>query len=365
MSSSAEMFVASESTPSHYDAHMWERAKSGMVAATVVAVAAVALVGGAGAGGPAAGRPQQPQGLMGSVLYATPSCEVRRLSLASLRSQAVTTDGGHCRFWPSPDGRLLAMHPGRPFIAPSRLQVLDLDTGRTVMPFRHPDLAVAPPAWSPRSDVLATCDGSRPGGTVREWRAGHTVVVVHRACFPGFVGGRLAYRLVPGGGRVAVGWHTVADAGSLGKLLGEGVTQVPGIAAAGDVLAVPATRTTTEPGSATTVIVFFDAAGDTTGVWDTGRPAREIGLTGGGRIAWCRTASGVIARAVAGGRTLGVSLHAVSAAASPDGATTVFSTGGALVFVDTAGGGELGRVPVRAGWLAWLQAGTAASSSGV
>jgi hypothetical protein len=200
---------------------------------------------------------------------------------------------------------------------------------------------------------------------VREWRAGHTVVVVHRACFPGFVGGRLAYRLVPGGGRVAVGWHTVADAGSLGKLLGEGVTQVPGIAAAGDVLAVPATRTTTEPGSATTVIVFFDAAGDTTGVWDTGRPAREIGLTGGGRIAWCRTASGVIARAVAGGRTLGVGLHAVSAAASPDGATTVFSTGGALVFVDTAGGGELGRVPVRAGWLAWLQAGTATSSSGV
>jgi len=35
------------------------------------------------------------------------------------------------------------------------------------------------------------------------------------------------------------------------------------------------------------------------------------------------------------------------------------------VFVDTAGGGELGRVPVRAGWLAWLQAGTATSSSGV
>jgi hypothetical protein len=360
------MFVAGDATPSHYDGVMPERAKTAIVAVAVVVVAAVTLIAGTGSGGSAAGDTVRLHTLPGSLLYATPTCAVRRLSFSGLRSTAVTADGGHCRFWPSPDGRRLAMHVGRPFARPAPLQVLDLQTGQMEAPFARPDFAVAPPAWSPGSDILAACDASGPGGDVIEWRTGGIAAVFHRACFPGFVGGRLTYRVSSAdGGRVMIGWETVADPGMLGRLLDEGVYQVPGIAAAGDVLAVPATRIATEPGAATTVIVFFNPAGHTVGRWYTGVPVRQIGLLAGGRLVWYRGASGVVARAVSGSRLLGAGLHAVAVAASPDGRTAVFSTGSRLVFVDTAGGRTLGTLPVRAGWLAWTQAGTSTSSSGV
>jgi hypothetical protein len=354
MSSSAEVFANRVPTPSRYHPIVRERAKTWIVPAAVLVIALGVVVeagrdGGAEAG-TASGRLRSRQ-LVGSILYATPSCAVRRLSLATLRSTAVTHDGGHCRFWPSPDGRRLAMHVGRPFVRPAPIQVLNLATGASNEPFGRPDLAVAPPAWSPGSDILAACDARTPGGRIVEVRGGRLAAAVARACFPGYVGGKLAYRR---GGDVMIGFNRVADAGTLSRDIGHGVYQVPGIAAEGDVLAIPATRIATEPGSATTTIVFMNALGRPTAVWHTGVPVREIGLTGNGRYAWYRGANGVVLRAVSGGPTIGAGLNALCAVASPDGRTIALTTGRALVFVDAIFGRTLGRLPLNAGWLAWL-----------
>src|SRR5262245_16765726 len=225
----------------------------------------------------AAPREAPPPGLTGTLWYATESCDVARIDLATLRSRAVTDDGGHCRFWPSPDGTLLAMHIGRPFAAPERIQVLDVASGRITEPVRRPDLAVAPPAWSDDGARLATCDGSRPGGelVIAGIRDRAAPVILRRACFPGFTGRRLVYRRAGGDGAVVAGSRVIADAGTLGDLLGTGVAQVPGIAAARDAVAVPATRL---DDTATTAIVFLDADGRASLVWDTGVSVREVGL---------------------------------------------------------------------------------------
>ena len=66
--------------------------------------------------------------LSGRLLYADTGCRVVQVDLATLSAQTLTRSGGHCRFWPSPDGHWLAMHIGRPFVPPLPLELLDMRT---------------------------------------------------------------------------------------------------------------------------------------------------------------------------------------------------------------------------------------------
>src|SRR5947199_1287732 len=137
-----------------------------VVAVIALAAAADALRGGGGAPArsapppaPAVQLPALPHGaLAGALWYADTGCRLHRIDVASGHDRLVTRSRGHCRFWVSPDGRYMAMHPGAPFVPPADIELLDLVTGRIRTPLRRADLALSPPAWSPDSHALDLCD---------------------------------------------------------------------------------------------------------------------------------------------------------------------------------------------------------------
>ncbi|MDX6552681.1 MAG: hypothetical protein QOH74_1169 [Gaiellales bacterium] len=300
-----------------------------------------------------------PARLRGKIWITDARCRLVEIDLETLGRRLATRDGGHCRFWFAPHGDLVAMHVGAPFRAPADIEVLDIGTGRRSRPFRQPDLAVAPPAWSPDGRRLVACDGramasrlvsvAPGGGTVRTIRSD--------ACFPGFAGGRLAYRDMAR--RAAVIARTpIADAGSLTGELGVAVDQLPGMAAEGSVVAVPATTIGRPGGPAPdTVLFLYDAGGQPLGRWDTGVTAREVWLTGGGRFAAVAdTHRSVLVRDLRTGRLLRPpSGPAFAAAASPDLATVALAGPTRLWFLRVADGTTIGSLPAAAGWLGWTR----------
>lgn len=301
-------------------------------------------------------RPLAAGDLAGRLLYADAECGVVEIDLATLVSRMVTRSGGHCRFWPSPDGRRLAMHVGRPFVAPAQLEVLDLHTSRITRPLHRPDFAVAPPAWSADSRQLAVCDARNPGEQLvrLDVATGRVRVVRADACFPAYAGGRLGYRLV--NGDVRLGGRRIADPGSLTRLLGFAVDQIPGIVGQGTTLAVPGTRVTVPGGEAPlTTVVLYDPSGEVREVWPTGVIAQEIGLLDGGRIVTARADGRLAVRTLSGRRiTEAGDLPIIAAAASPDGRTLALATAGRLVFADATTGAARFSLPFATSWVAWF-----------
>ncbi|MDX6534015.1 MAG: hypothetical protein QOF68_1759, partial [Gaiellales bacterium] len=256
-------------------------------------------------------------------------------------------------------GDLVAMHAGAPFRPPAEIEVLDLATGRRYRPFGRADLAVAPPAWSPDGHRLVACDGRTVASRlVAVAPRGGTVRAVRRdACFPGFARGRLAYRDMASRA-VVLGRTAIADAGTLTGELGAAVDQLPGLAAQGGVVAVPATTLGRPGGPAPdTVLFLYDAEGRPIGRWDTGVTAREVWLLGGGRFAAVAdTRRSVVVRDLRTGRLLRPpSGRAVAVAASPDLATLALAGPHRVWFVRVADGATIGSLPVAAGWLGWIR----------
>lgn len=269
----------------------------------------------------------------------------------------MTRDGGHCRFWFAPGGRLVAMHAGVPFQAPAAIEVLDTASGRRYRPFARPDLAVSPPAWSPGGRRLVACDGRSLESRLISAppRGGRVAALRLDACFPGFAGGRLVYRDMAHRAAV-IGSRAIADAGTLTGELGAAVDQIPGLAAAGGVVAVPATTLGRPGGPAPdTVLFLYDARGRPLGQWDTGVTAREVQLLARGRFAAVAdTRRSVTVRDLRTGRVLRPpSGEVVAAAASPDGATVVLAGRHELWFVRAADGVTIGSLPVTTRWLDW------------
>jgi hypothetical protein len=255
---------------------------------------------------------------------------------------------------------MIAMHIGEPFSKPADLELLDLRTGKITTPFHRPDLGVSAPAWSPDSKTLVECDANHVAsrllsldvatGTVRTLRTS--------ACYPGFAGTRLAYQSTLGGS-VILGGKKLADAGTLGKLLHAGVDQIPGPAALGNTVAVPATTVPTSPTVAPhTVILFYDSAGHLDGRWDTGIAADTIGLFNDGKFAYyTRPSQTVVYQRKTGEVFLDAQGTILAAAASPDDKTLALSNPAAIVFTDVASGRQRFELPVVARWLAWTQDG--------
>jgi hypothetical protein len=303
--------------------------------------------------GPVAALPRG--ALAGTLWYSDALCRLERLDLTTLRQRQVAPGGGHCRFWVSPDGRYVAMHVGRPFTPPERLQLLDLRTGRVRTPFPHPDLAVAPPAWSADSRRLLVCDARSAGGNLLslDVASGDITRLRHQACYPGFAGGRLVYRDARRDA-VVVGGRRVADAARLGRLLHQGVDMVPGVAAQGRTIAVPATTIETPDGPAPhTILVFLDPSGRQRGMWDTGTQAADIGLAGGGRFALAANTGETVVLDRRSGRRFQEAIQA--AAAAPDGRTLALATPLAILFTDVDSGRDRFAVRVQATWLAWTR----------
>jgi hypothetical protein len=284
-------------------------------------------------------------------------CRLVEIDLATLGRRVATRDGGHCRFWLAPRGDLVAMHVGAPFQQPAAIEVLDIATGRRYRPFGRPDVAVAPPAWREDGRRLVACDGRAIASRLVAVapRGGPVRTVRRDACFPGFVDGRLAYRDMAGRAAV-IATTPIADAGSLTGELGTAVDQLPGVAAEGAVVAVPAT-TIGRPGGPIpdTVLFLYDAEGHPLGRWDTGVTARQVWLTGGGLFAAVAdTHRSVVVRDLRTGRLLRPpSGTAVAAAASPDAATVALAGPQRVWFVRAADGTTIGSLPVAAGWLGW------------
>jgi hypothetical protein len=346
-----------------------ERAKTIAVAAVVLLVIVVAGLDWLTGRSPQAAQSPSSKPLQGSVLpllpkgvfqgtiwYADADCRIIRVDLATLRHTAVTPGGGHCRFWISPDGSKIAMHIGSPFTAPEDLEVLDLHTGAITRPFHRPDLGVSAPAWSPDSQTLVACDANHVASRLLSLDiATGTVRTIRRsACYPGYAGKRLVYQSTLGGS-VILGRKKLADAGTLGTLLHAGVDQIPGPAAAGDTVAVPAT---TVPTSLTvaphTIILFYDSAGRLHGRWDTGVAADTVGLLDHGKFAYyTRPGQTVVYQRQTGDVFLDAEGTILAAAASPDGRTLALSNPAAIVFTDVASNRQRFELPVVARWLAW------------
>ncbi len=358
---------------------MSERTKTIAVAAVVLLVILVAGLDWLTGRSPEAAQSPTSRPLQGSVLpllpkgvfqgtlwYADAGCRIIRVDLATLRRTAVTPGGGHCRFWISPDGTKIAMHVGSPFTKPSDLELLDLGTGTITRPFHRPDLGVSAPAWSPDSRTLVACDANHvssvllsldvPTGTVRTLR--------HSACYPGYAGTRLAYQSTLGGS-VILGGKKLADAGTLGRLLHAGVDQIPGPAALGDTVAVPATTVPSSPTVAPhTVILFYDSAGRLHGRWDTGIAADTVGLLDDGRFAYyTRPNQTVVYQRKTGDVFIDAEGSILAAAASPDGRTLALSNPEAIIFTDVASSRQRFELPVVARWLAWTPPGQPAATS--
>jgi hypothetical protein len=250
---------------------------------------------------------------------------------------------------------MLAMHVGRPFAAPAQLELLDLRTGKITRPLHRPDFAVAPPAWSADSRQLAVCDARNPGEKLvsLDVASGRVRVIQDDACFPAYAGGRLGYRLV--NGDVRLGGRRVADAGSLTRLLGFAVDQIPGIVGLGDTLAVPGTRVTVPGGPAPlTTVVLYDPAGEVREVWPTGVIAQEISLLDNGRIVAARADERLVVRTLSGRRISEAGdLPILAAAASPDGRTLALATAARLIFADATSGAARFSLPFATSWVAW------------
>lgn len=358
---------------------MSERAKTIAVAAVVLLVILVAGLDWLTGRSPQAAQSPSSKPLQGSVLpivpkglftgtlwYADGDCRIIRVDMATLRRTAVTPGGGHCKFWISPDGSKVAMHVGSPYTSPTDLEVLDVATGTITRPFHIPDLGVAAPAWSPDSQTLVACDARHVASRLLalDVAAGTVRTVRRNACYPGYVGSRLAYQSTLGGS-VILGRRKLADGGTLGKLLHTGVDQIPGPAALGNTLAVPGTTVPSSPTVAPhTVILFYDAAGRLTGRWDTGVAADTVGLLDNGRYAYyTRPNQTVVYQRQTGDVFLDADGAILSAAVSPDGTTLALSNPEAIIFTDAATSRQRFELPVVARWLAWTPTSGSASTS--
>jgi hypothetical protein len=335
-----------------------------VVAAVAVAAAANAILGGRSSPAaathshPAPTTPRLPHGaLRGHLWYADGDCRLHRIDLATGRDRTLTAAGGHCNFWVSPNRRLVAMRAGRPVVPPRPLEILNVRTGRITAPFRRPDLGFAPPAWSPDSRTLVACDGSHG---VPELLAFHlptrrVTTAVPDACFPAYVGARLAYRDIDG--VTHIGAHGVAGAGILATLLQRRVEQNPGPAAAGGVLVVSATTVTIAGGPAPiTIVVIYNGGGRAIGEWDTGDAIDSVTLLGGGRVIAASRRDGL----ELDDRTTGVVITSaagrpiLTADASPDESTLALSNGREIVFTTMAGRARW-SLPLRTRWLEWTK----------
>ncbi len=340
-----------------------------IVAVVAVAAAADALRGGSSPPPPpppaphrdavrATALPRPPGGVLtGSLWYADSDCRLHRLDLVTGRDRTLTRTPGHCHFWVSPNRRLVAMHTGRPFIPPEAIELLNVASGRVTAPFRRPDLAFAPPAWSPDSQTLVACDGDRGPPDLRAYHVASGTVTTPAtfACFPGYVGGRVAYRDLDSVTRLA--GRKIADAGTLVTLLHRGVYQEPAPATAGGVVAVSGTTVTPAGGPPPiTTVVLFDAAGRVIGRWDTGAIADSVALLDGGRVIVISRQAGLVlddrltgaVTASAAGRPI------VSAAVSPRGDVLALADGRRVVFA-AMNGRPAFALPIATGWIQWTR----------
>ena len=337
-----------------------------VVAVIAFAAAADALRGGGGPPAhstpppaPAVQLPALPHGVLtGTLWYADPRCRLHRIDLGSGANRLVTRSTGHCRFWVSPDGRYVAMHPGAPFIPPADMELLDVSTGRITTPLHRADLALAPPAWSPDSRALAVCDGLHGPPSIRVYHlpTGRITTPARDACFPAYVGPRLAYRDL--NSVTHLGERLVADSGTLTELLHRGVYQEPAPVGAGGVLAVSATTVTPAGGPPPiTTVVLMDGAGRVVSRWDTGVIADTVSLLAGGRVIEASRPAGVIledadTREVvtsAAGRPI------VSAATAPGDPRMLALADRRRIVFEAMSGQARWALPVRTDWIEWTR----------
>jgi hypothetical protein len=299
--------------------------------------------------------PPPPRALRGELWYADHACRVHRIDLQTGRDRTLTVSDGHCNFWVSPNRRLVAIRSGRPIVPPRPLALLDVRTGRITTPFRGPDLGFAPPAWSPDSRTLVMCDGSHGIPELRAFHVpgGRVTTPVPDACFPAYVGDRLAYRDIDG--VTHIGRRHVTGAGALASLLKRGVEQNPGPAAAGGVLAVPATTVTIAGGPAPiTIVVIYDREGRAIGQWDMGAAADTVTVLGGGRVIAASRREGV----ELDDRRTGIIVTSaarrpiVAAAVSPGQPMLALSNGREVVFTTMTGRARW-SLPLHTRWLQW------------
>lgn len=337
-----------------------------VVAVIALAAAADALRGGGGSPAhstpppaPAVQLPALPHGaLSGTLWYADPHCRLHRIDLASGDDRLVTRSTGHCRFWVSPDGRYVAMHPGAPFVPPADMELFDLASGGITTPFRRADLALAPPAWSPDSRALAVCDGLHGPPSIRVYHlpTGRITTPARDACFPAYVGPRLAYRDL--NSVTHLGDQLVADSGTLTELLHRGVYQEPAPVGAGGVLAVSATTVTPAGGPPPiTTVVLLDGAGRVVSRWDTGVIADTVSLLAGGRVIAAARPAGVILED-AGTREVVTSAAGrpiASAATAPGDPRMLALADGRRIVFETMSGQARWALPVRTEWIEWTR----------
>jgi hypothetical protein len=333
-----------------------------VVALVVIAAAANSVLGGHSTAvrghrtAPSPPPPRLPHGVLrGELWYADATCRLHRIDLSTGRTRTLEAPAGYCSFWVSPNRRLIAMRYGRPRIPPQPLALMDVRTGRLRTPFAEPDLGFAPPAWSPDSGTLVTCDGSHGVPDLRAYhlRGGRVTTAVSDACFPGYVGNRLAYRDLDG--VTHIGRRRVAGAGALTGLLRQRVAQNPGPAAAGGVLAVPATTVTVAGGPAPImIVVIYDRQGRAIGEWDTGAVADSIALLGGGRVITAARQAGLVLDDRLTGEviTSAAKRPILAAAVSPDRTVLALSNGRDIVFTDMAGRARW-SLPAYTRWMQW------------
>jgi hypothetical protein len=345
-----------------------ERARTLAALAVVAAIALVAAADALRGGGdtprhtrpapPAAvSLPAPPPGaLAGTLWYADAGCRLHRIDLATGGDRLVTPSAGHCRFWLSPDRRYLAMHVGRPFTPPRDLELLELATGRITTPLDRPDIALAPPAWSPDSQSLAICDGSNGPPSIRVYHlaTGRVTTPARAACFPAYVGRRLAYRDL--NSITYLGGRLIADSGTMTRLLRRGVYQEPAPAGGGNVLAISGTTVTPAGGPPPiTTVVLFDPAGKVIVRWDTGVIADTVSLLADGHVIAASRRAGMILEDADTGEVLtsAAGKPIVAAATAPGNPRlTALSDGRRIVF-STMSGQARWAIPVHTRFLQW------------
>ena len=302
--------------------------------------------------------PRPPRGLLpGSLWYADAACRPHRIDLVTGRDRLLTPSRGHCRLWVSPDRREVAMHSGSANAAPHPVELLNVRTGAITAPFRRPDLALAPPAWSPDSSTLVVCDGIRGPPALRAYHLATGIVTTPsgHGCDPGYVGAGLAFRALDLATRV--GPRRIANARTLTVLLHRDVEQTPAPTTAGGLLAIPATTITPAGGAPpVTTVVLFNAAGGVVGTWDTGGLAQSIQLLGGGRVIAASGRDGVVLedRRTGGVVTSVAGRPIVAVAASPRGDMLALSDGRRIVITDMRGRPRF-ALPIRTGWIQWTR----------